>query len=393
VTFQKNNNLPEKMMMNKTHACLIILLIFISAAGCKVSRPDGFPESSVTRQAMLRALAWQEANPIQAKAPTDWTNGAYYLGAVKAHASTKDPAYLEALKSMAVRNAWKPWERFYHADDMNICYSYMYLSSLGIDADLRPTENIIRDHLFKPHQWKTGDSTGRTQKNVQDEKIILWWWCDALFMAPPVIIVYSRITKDRSLLKEMDKFYAQCYDLLYDKQQHLFSRDMRFLLSGKDSDIREPNGKKIFWSRGNGWVLAGLALILSDLPVDHPRRTFYEDLYREMAGRIKQLQPEDGLWRTSLLSPESYDHGEVSGSGFFTFALAWGINNKILDRSVYMPVVLKAWKAILACQQESGKVGWVQNIGANPMPATAESWQNFGTGAFLMAGSEILKLK
>jgi rhamnogalacturonyl hydrolase YesR len=168
---------------------------------------------------------------------------------------------------------------------------------------------------------------------------------------------------------------------------------MRFLLSGKDSDIREPNGKKIFWSRGNGWVLAGLALILSDLPADHPRRTFYEDLYREMAGRIKQLQPEDGLWRTSLLSPESYDHGEVSGSGFFTFALAWGINNKILDRSVYMPVVLKAWKAILACQQESGKVGWVQNIGANPMPATAESWQNFGTGAFLMAGSEILKLK
>jgi rhamnogalacturonyl hydrolase YesR len=83
----------------------------------------------------------------------------------------------------------------------------------------------------------------------------------------------------------------------------------------------------------------------------------------------------------------------VSGSGFFTFALAWGINNGILNKASYTPVVLKAWETILACQQENGKVGWVQNIGANPMPASANSWQNFGTGAFLMAGSEILKLK
>lgn len=112
-----------------------------------------------------------------------------------------------------------------------------------------------------------------------------------------------------------------------------------------------------------------------------------------MSLKIKELQPNDGLWRTSLLCPESFDHGEVSGSGFFTFALAWGINNGFLKKAEYKPVVLKAWKAIAACQQVDGKVGWVQNIGANPMPASANSWQNFGTGAFLMAGSEILKIK
>ena len=112
-----------------------------------------------------------------------------------------------------------------------------------------------------------------------------------------------------------------------------------------------------------------------------------------MATKIISLQQVDGLWRTSLLSPESFNHGEVSGSGFFTFALAWGINNGLLKKSTYQPGVTKAWNAILQCQQENGKVGWVQNIGADPMPATADSWQNFGTGAFLMAGSEVLKLK
>jgi hypothetical protein len=111
-----------------------------------------------------------------------------------------------------------------------------------------------------------------------------------------------------------------------------------------------------------------------------------------MAHRIKDLQHEDGLWRTSLLSPASFNHGEVSGSGFFTYALAWGINNGLLNKTEYKPIVTKAWKAILKCQQENGKVGWVQNIGADPKPASADSWQNFGTGAFLMAGSEYLKL-
>jgi rhamnogalacturonyl hydrolase YesR len=211
-------------------------------------------------------------------------------------------------------------------------------------------------------------------------------------MAPPVITRYAMQMNDESFLKEMDKYYLESYELLYDKKQHLFSRDSRFLWKGIDSDIKEKNGNKVFWSRGNGWVIAGLALVLNDLPKNYPNRIFYEKLFLEMSERIKNLQPEDGLWRTSLLSPESYAHGEVSGSGFFTFALAWGINHGLLKKSEYKPVVIKAWEAIAACQQESGKVGWVQNIGANPVPVSSDSWQNFGTGAFLMAGSEILKL-
>jgi len=374
---------------------LVFILAIFVLQGCKVFQKAAITKSVTTQQAMLKAMQWQEANPIFTKAPTDWTNGAYYVGVVKAHEATKNKEYLGALKSMAIRNNWKPWERFYHADDMNICYSYLYLNTLGeSNVDLGPTSTIIKDHLYKPYAWKNGENANlKGNKETEIKEKILWWWCDALFMAPPVIINYSKQTNDLSYLKDMDKYYAEAYELLYDKKAHLFSRDARFLLTGKANDIKEKNGEKVFWSRGNGWVLAGLALMLTDLPKDYPTRKFYENLFVEMAEKIKTLQPADGLWRTSLLSPESFDHGEVSGSGFFTFALAWGINNGILNKASYTPVVLKAWKAILACQQENGKVGWVQNIGANPMPASANSWQNFGTGAFLMAGSEILKLK
>lgn len=334
---------------------------------------------------MVKALAWQEANPIFSKAPTDWTNGAYYTGVVKAHQSTQNKVFLDALTSMGSRNKWQPYERFFHADDLAICNSYLYLNSIGQGGvNLTPTDTIINQHLYKPHPWREG---------IPDkDQRILWWWCDALFMTPPVLSAYAKLKDNPAYLDEMDRYYQQTYDLLYNKEEKLFARDVRFLWTGKPTDIKEPNGNKVFWSRGNGWVLGGLALTLEQMPKTYKNRSFYVNLYKDMARRIKDLQPADGLWRTSLLAPEAFPHGEVSGSGFYIFALAWGINNGFLDKATYKPVVVKAWNALAQCQQETGKVGWVQNIGYDPKPADKDSWQNFGTGAFLLAGSEMLKL-
>ena len=205
--------------------------------------------------------------------------------------------------------------------------------------------------------------------------------------------LHANLTGEERYLEVMHKYYMETYELLFDMEEKLFARDLRYVWKGDGNDIKEANGEKVFWSRGNGWVIGGLALILEQLPSDFEQRTFYENLLKTMAARLKEIQHEDGLWRTSLLSPETYDHGEVSGSGFFTFALTWGINNGLLDKNEYQPVVTKAWKALPECQNEEGMVGWVQNIGDSPKPADANSWQNYGTGAFLLAGSEMLKLK
>ena len=392
--------------MNRTYLFLLLALSSLHLQSCRTTKgqsPNGTtatstansgrtanttqaPRKQAIEQAMVKALQWQEANPIFAKAPTDWTNGAYYTGVTKAHQATQNKAFLDALNAMAARNKWQPFERFYHADDLAITYAYLYLNSLKQPGvNLTPTDTIIQQHLYKPHPWREGIAN--------EDQRILWWWCDALFMTPPVLTEYAKQKNDPTYLDEMNRYYQQTYDLLYNKEEKLFARDVRFLWTGKETDRKETNGNHIFWSRGNGWVLGGLALVLQDMPKTYKHRDFYVTLYKDMAARIKDLQPADGLWRTSLLSPESFAHGEVSGSGFFTFALAWGVNNGLLDAATYKPVVEKAWNALAQCQQESGKVGWVQNIGFDPKPADKDSWQNFGTGAFLMAGSEVMKLK
>lgn len=374
--------------MKKNTILFVALLITLFAFNaCKTSQQiANNPQNTAIEQSMLKALAWQEANPIQAKAPTDWTNGAYYTSVMKAHQATKNKAYYDAMLNRGKLAQWKTYDRIYHADDVVISNAYIYLKQLGEkEADLTATDKFINEHLFAPQDWKVGKGN--------KEQVILWWWCDALFMTPPVITKYGVMKNDMKYLDEMHKYYMECYNLLYDKEEKLFYRDNRFLWKGTAEDRKEKSGKKVFWSRGNGWVLGGLALLLEDMPKNYKHRPFYEDLYKTMAKRVLELQPADGLWRTSLLAPEDYAHGEVSGSGFYTFALAWGVNNGLLDKNTYKPAVLKAWKGLAECQQETGKVGWVQNIGFDPKPADKDSWQNFGTGAFLMAGSEILKMK
>lgn len=370
---------------------ILTILAVITLFNCSVAQKSVLQNTSNDtdiKASMIKALEWQEAHPIFAISPTDWTAGAYYTGVARAHKATKDMVYMAALKNQGYWNKWQTYDRLHHADDVAISYSYLYIDmTVGRKnfVDLEPTKNFLDAHLYEDDVWKSG-------KDKSDMgKTILWWWCDALFMAPPVLNLYAKQTNQPKYLDDMHKFYMETYNQLYDKDERLFARDMRFVWSGSEKDNKEPNGKKIFWSRGNGWVISGLALILDDMPKDYKHRPFYENLFKEMSARILELQPESGLWHTSLLCPETYDHGEVSGSGFYTFALAWGINNGLLDKAKYTPAVKKAWNALAKCQHEDGRVGWVQNIGAFPEPASADSWQNFGTGAFLMAGSEVLK--
>ena len=339
------------------------------------------PSDKVIKKSMLKAFQWQQQNPKHSL--TDWTNGAYYIGVTKAYQETGNKAYLKGLKEMAVKNEWKTGERWFHADDIAICQSYLYMKDDNVEgATLAPTVAVLDRVMTENYQWK------------EDIQPIYWWWCDALFMGPPVFVHYGIMNNQMKYLEASDKLYKETYDLLFDKEEHLFARDMRYLWQGDKEYMKEANGNKIFWSRGNGWVIGGLALILQKMPKDYPNRAFYVDLFKTMAAKLKSLQPKDGLWRSSLLDPEAYPHGEVSGTGFDTYAMLWGINNGILDKSEYLPVVLKSFNALMGCQQPSGMIGWVQPIGADPKRNfSAESWEVYGTGAYLLAGSEMLKLQ
>jgi rhamnogalacturonyl hydrolase YesR len=166
----------------------------------------------------------------------------------------------------------------------------------------------------------------------------------------------------------------------------LFYRDKSFF------NAHEANGSKVFWARGNGWVFAGLARVLAEMPADYPARPRYVAQFREMAEAIASLQGTDGLWRAGLLDQAAYSLPENSGSAFNAYGFAYGIHSGILDREKYLPVVEKAWQGLLSHVYEDGRLGCIQPVGAAPGAFTATSSYVYGTGAFLLAGSEIYRL-
>ncbi len=214
----------------------------------------------------------------------------------------------------------------------------------------------------------------------------VWWWCDALFMAPPVLAHLASITGDQKYLRYMDREWAVTQSFLYSPTEHLYFRDERFLDTAK---MHEANGKPVFWSRGNGWVVAGLVNLLEYMPKNDPARAGYEQQFREMLTRIAMLQPADGLWRAGLLDADAYKMPEVSGSAFFTYAMAYGIRAGVLDRATFLPVVQRSWAAMVSHIYADGRLGSIQPIGFAPDAFTATSSYVYGVGGFLLAGAEI----
>jgi unsaturated rhamnogalacturonyl hydrolase len=329
---------------------------------------------------LLKTAQWQLAHPRHA--PTDWTNGAFYSGVFAAYQTTKSPLLLDSLMALGERTHWQPGARYDHADDIAICQTYLNLYRLKKDRRMiQPTLDVVEKFRTTPGAEVAGHG-------------IAWWWCDALFMGPPVLVKVGVIEKQPQYFALNDTLYRQTYRRLFNHQEHLFSRDASYLLNAQGEGKKESNGQRVFWSRGNGWVMGGLVQILQELPKNHPTRSFYISLFKEMSARLVQLQQPDGLWRSSLLDPGAYPGGEASGSGFDCYAMAWGLNQGILDKATFRPAVEKAWAGLNRCVSGEGRVGWVQPIGADPRrDFSADSWEVYGTGAFLLAGSEVIKLK
>lgn len=311
----------------------------------------------------------------------DWTFATLYRGYLAAADSLHDARYRDAMVAMGNRFDWKPGPRETHGDDQAIGYTYLALYRRDHDAKmLGPTKAQFDRVMRMP------DACTESCPSARDENTPLWWWSDALYMAPPVWAELYTLTGNRAYLDFMDRNWWITSRLLYDPQEHLFSRDASFL------NQHEANGQKIFWSRGNGWVVAGLALVLEEMPKHYPNRKRYVEQFRQMAARLKQLQGRDGLWRPGLLDADAYPLPEVSGSAFYVYALAWGIHHQILDRATYLGVVEKGWAGLLTQIYADGRLGCIQPIGAAPGAYKSQTSYVFGVGAFLMAGSEVYQL-
>ena len=322
-------------------------------------------------KAMKLVADWQLAR-LPEQPQVDWTWAALYAGFMGVPDKVAGDKYQAAMITVADGLNWQPGPRVMHADDQAI--GQMYLEQYMIHKDPKMLA-AMRARLDT--EIATPDPT--------DPKKPLWWWCDALFMAPPVFADMAAITGDKKYLTFMDHEWDITTALLYDRSKHLYFRDAGYL------DKHEKNGEPLFWSRGNGWVMGGIVRVLKELPADSPLRPKFIALFKEMAAETLSIQGNDGLWRPGLLDADSYPLPEISGSAFITYALAYGVNEGILDRATYWPAVEKAWAGMLTHVYADGRLGCIQPVGAAPGAYTETSSYVYGVGAYLLAGSEIYR--
>ncbi len=335
-------------------------------------------EPEAVRSVMTRVADSQIERPAEYP-PYDWIVAPFWVGLLTFAPLSRTPArYLESARANGRRNGWQPGPEPFLADDLAITQSYFLLYAVDRDrAEIAPA--LARfDALL-------GERFDESLEFSHDTALREWVWCDALFMAPPALALASHATGDPRYRELMQRLWWKTTDFLYDRETQLYYRDSRFF------GQRERNGAKVFWSRGNGWVLAGLARVLQYFPPDDPGRGRFEALFRAMAAKVAALQRPNGYWCASLLDPDSWPTPETSGTAFFTYALAWGVNEGLLEQGRYDSAVRKGWAALVRAVQPDGRLGYVQRPGDRPAGAEPDHTEPYGTGAFLLAGSEVYR--
>jgi rhamnogalacturonyl hydrolase YesR len=353
--------------------CFIFFQLVLTGSGLWL--PQAVSQEAFDRDSVIRKLsrvnayflsqAWQRND-------RNWIRGTYYTGLMAFYNHTKDPELLEQATNWAAKHAWKIGTEWIHPANRLTC-SQTYLELFSLDPG---PEKIADTKAFMDRRINRNDHAFKQG----------WDYVDALYVGIPPFVMMSQATGDPAYALYGQRLFREIYMELYDSEVRLFYRDE------KAKKERSKNNKKVFWARGNGWAMASIPRILSYLSPDDTSRHFYESLLQEMAESIASCQGEDGYWRTNLADPKEYPEPESSGTAFFVYALFWGINQRILDETTYFPVAKKGWEALYNGLSPEGMVCWGQPVSRDPGPVSESDSHEFVAGAYLLAGSEILKL-
>ena len=324
-----------------------------------------------------RVYSWQAARKevYSNQGITGWKHATFYTAVMELYRATGDTRYRNYLNEIGSGANWKllrvNGDLWRHADNHLIGETYinLYMDEGQISpVKIRDVQKIFDDMIASP--WAGRD---------------LYDWCDSLFMSPPVWALLGKLTGDDQYLHELDRLFWDGTAYLYNPQWQLFYRDKNYFNSV------EANGNPVFWGRGNGWVVGGLVRILEYLPENWPGRQAYVDLFVAMSSRLAAIQTEEGGWPSSLLYEERFGgETEVSGTSFFVYALAWGINQGILEKATYGPMVERGWAVMNENLNADGSISNIQTVGKEPQPNdNLVNKREYGYGAFILAGLEM----
>lgn len=338
---------------------------------------------------------WQQHNKAEVRA--FWDNAAYHTGNMEAYKLLGNTDWLGYSTRWAEHNHWmgatepnpKKWKyRQYGEDQQHVLFGDWQI--------------CFQTYIDLYWIANAQGASARNERMVQRAKEVMgyeayskahdyWWWADALYMVMPVMTKMYRLTGD---VKYLDKLYENLLyadSIMLDKETGLYFRDGKYVYPKHTTE----SGKKDFWARGDGWVLAGLAKVLQDMPESYAHRPFFVEKYQRLAAAVQRLQQKQGYWTRSMMDPSQAPGPETSGTAFFTYGMLWGVNNGLLDAKQYKKTIDHAWKYLTeTALQPDGKVGYVQPIGEKAIPGQVvdqNSQANFGVGAFLLASCEYYK--
>ena len=315
-----------------------------------------------------------------------WTRAVYYEGLMALYKIDRQQAYYNYALQWGEKHQWglRGGVKTRNAD--NHCCGQTYIDMYLLDN--------------RKHPERVKDIKISIDSMMLTSKIDDWNWIDALQMAMPVFVKLGNLYNEPKYFDRMYEMYTFTKNKhgdngLYNQQEHLWWRDKDF-----DPPYKEPNGDDCYWARGNGWVVAALARTLEELPKNDPHYQQYLRDFKDMCAAILPLQRSDGYWNVSLNDPNNFGGKEVSGTSLFIYGFAWGINKGILDKKTYLPAITKAWNAMSKeAVHPDGKLGYVQGTGKEPKDGQPVNYDNtpdfedYGLGCFLLAGTEIYKMK
>ena len=362
-------------------------MLVLATALVLTAAMNAAPKSEAAKvRAMIEKVNdyWQSNH--KAEATPFWHVAAYHTGNMEAYRLTGKQKYLDYSVAWAGHNKWmgatsgdrSKWKYKYGETlehvlfgDWQICFqTYIDLYNiLPEDKRIKRAREVMEYEMSTPqHDY--------------------WWGADGLYMVMPVMTKLYKVTGNTQYLDKLYEYILYSDSIMLDRETGMYYRDAKNVYPKH----KRANGKKDFWARGDGWVLAGLAKVLADLPADNRNYSFFADKYLRLAKAVAECQQPEGYWTRSMLDPEHAPGPETSGTAFFTYGLMWGVNNGLLSASEYMPVIDRAWEYLsMKALQKSGRVGYVQPIGERAIPGQvvdANSEADFGVGAFLLAACE-----
>ena len=332
---------------------------------------------------------WQANNTPYVR--SFWDHAAYHTGNMEAYRLTGRADWYAYTDKWCRHNEWKGAK----SDDVrNWKYAtYGEGQDFVLFGDWQICfQTYIDMYNLVPAPYKVARAIEVMSHECSMEETHFWWWADALYMVMPVMTKMYKLTGDIKYLDKLTENFLWSDSLMYDKDEQLYYRDAKYIYPKVKTAC---NDGKSFWARGDGWVLAGLAKVLADMPQDYKNRPIFVQRFRELAEGVARVQRPGGYWSRSMLCEDDAPGPETSGTAFFTYGMLWGVNNGYLDNATYGPVIQKAWKYLSeTALQPDGSIGFVQPIGEKPDPTKtvdAHSQAPFGTGAWLLAACEMVR--